>query len=87
MGTPTVYEIRVEGHIGNSWSSWFEELDLRREASGETVLTGPLVDEAALYGVLMKLRDLGLPLVEVRRMQSEEAASEHRTRGRCEDDV
>lgn len=69
MRTPMFYEIRVEGHIGDSWSSWFEGLTIRHEESSETVLTGPLVDEAALYGVLMKIRDLGLPLVEVRRVQ------------------
>jgi hypothetical protein len=68
MHTPVFYEIRVEGHIGDSWSSWFEGLTIRREESGETVLAGPLVDEAALHGVLVKIRDLGLPLVEVRRV-------------------
>jgi hypothetical protein len=68
MRTPVFYEIRVEGHIGDSWSSWFEGLTIRREESGETVLTGPLVDEAALHGVLVKIRDLGLPLVEARRV-------------------
>jgi hypothetical protein len=62
-----IYEIRVQGHIGASWSSWFEGLAIRHEEGGETVLSGPLADEAALYGVLMKIRDLGLPLVEVRR--------------------
>jgi hypothetical protein len=67
MRTPMFYEIRVEGHIGDSWSSWFEGLAIRRDESGETVLTGPLVDEAALHGVLIKIRDLGLPLVELRR--------------------
>jgi hypothetical protein len=69
MRTPVFYEIRVEGHIGDSWSSWFEGLTIRREESGETVLSGPLVDEAALHGVLMRIRDLGLPLVEVKRWE------------------
>jgi hypothetical protein len=68
MHTPMFYEIRIQGHIGDSWSPWFEGLTIRHEESGETVLTGPLVDEAALYGVLMKVRDLGLPLVEVKRV-------------------
>jgi hypothetical protein len=67
MPTPVFYKIRVKGHIGDSWSSWFEGLALRHEESGETVLSGPLPDEAALHGVLAKIRDLGLPLVEVRR--------------------
>jgi hypothetical protein len=71
MRTPVFYEIRVEGHIGDSWSSWFEGLSIHQEESGETVLSGPLADEAALHGVLMRIRDLGLPLVEVRRISYE----------------
>ena len=67
MRSPVFYEIRVEGHISDSWSSWFEGMAIRHEESGETVLSGPLADEAALHGVLAKIRDLGLPLVEVRR--------------------
>jgi len=67
MRTSVFYEIRVEGHISDSWSSWFEGMAIRHEESGETVLSGPLADEAALHGVLAKIRDLGLPLVEVRR--------------------
>jgi hypothetical protein len=71
MATPVFYEIRVEGHIGDSWSSWFEGLALRHEESGETVLSGPLADQAALHGVLLKIRDLGLPLVEVKRLSAQ----------------
>jgi hypothetical protein len=70
MRAPLFYEIRVEGHIGDSWSSWFEGMTIRHEESGQTVLSGTLVDEAALHGVLMKIRDLGLPLVEVRRIET-----------------
>jgi hypothetical protein len=70
MRTSVFYKIRVEGHIGDSWSSWFEGMTIHHEESGETVLSGPLVDEAALHGVLMKIRDLGLPLVEVRRIET-----------------
>ena len=69
MRTFVFYEIRVEGHIGDSWSSWFAGMTIRHEENGETVLTGPLVDEAALHGVLMKIRDLGLPLVAVKRQE------------------
>jgi hypothetical protein len=68
MHTPTFYEIRVEGHIGDSWSSWFEGLSLHHETNGETVLRGCLADQAALHGVLTRIRDLGLPLVSVRRV-------------------
>ena len=69
MDSPAFYEIRVKGHISDSWSSWFEGLTLRHEQSGETVLSGPLADEAALHGVLAKIRDLGLPLVELKRIE------------------
>ena len=69
MDTPDFYEIRVEGQLGVSWSSWFEEMDIRHEDNGETVLSGPIRDQAALHGVLMKIRDLGLPLVAVRRVE------------------
>jgi len=61
------YEIRVEGHLAVGWSDWFEGLIVRQEASGETVLCG-LLDQAALHGVLAKVRDLGLVLLTVQRM-------------------
>ena len=69
MDTPTCYEIRIEGHLSASWASWFEGLQLRHEENGETVLFGTLVDQTALHGVLMRIRDLGLPLVAVSRME------------------
>ena len=65
MRTQTRYEIRIEGHLGSSWSPWFDGLTIRHEGTGETVLSGPVVDQAALHGVLMKIRDLVLPLVAV----------------------
>ena len=61
------YEIRVEGHLSVDWSDWFEGLIVRQEASGETILCG-LLDQAALHGVLAKVRDLGLVLVAVQRV-------------------
>jgi hypothetical protein len=65
------YEIRVEGHLTADWSDWFEGLTVCQDKNGETVLSGPL-DQAALHGVLAKVRDLGLTLVAVdRRMQGE----------------
>jgi hypothetical protein len=69
MATSATYEIRVKGHIGASWSAWFEGMTIRHTEGGETVLSGPLADEAALHGVLMRIRDLGLPLVEVHRKE------------------
>jgi hypothetical protein len=73
MRTPTYYEIRIEGHLGSSWSSWFEGLAIHHGDNGETVLCGPLADQAALHGVLMKIRDLGLPLVAVRKVGQTDA--------------
>jgi hypothetical protein len=75
MDRSLFYEIRVEGHIGDSWSPWFEGMTIRHEESGETVLSGPLADETALHGVLAKIRDLGLPLVEVKRLTAAERLS------------
>jgi hypothetical protein len=72
MQSPVFYEIRIKGHIGDSWSTWFEGLTIRHEKSGETVLTGPLMDQAALYGLLMKIRDLGLSLIALNRVESGE---------------
>ena len=62
---PLVYQIRIEGHLGREWADWFEGLTLTLEDNGETLLTGPVVDQAALYGVLRKVRDVGLPLLSV----------------------
>ncbi len=65
------YQIRVKGQLESSWSGWFEDLVLRAEENGEMVLSGPIVDQAALYGVLTKLRDLGLPLLSVSRCEAD----------------
>jgi hypothetical protein len=60
-----VYQIRLKGHLGHQWAEWFGGLTLTLETNGETLLTGPVADQAALFGLLRKIRDLGLPLVEV----------------------
>jgi len=62
---PGVYEIRVKGHLDDKWADWFEGLTITREDNGDTLLTGPVIDQAALHGLLKKVRDLGLPLVSV----------------------
>jgi hypothetical protein len=59
------YQIRIKGHLSPQWTDWFECLTITLEDNGETLLTGPVVDQAALYGLLKKVRDLGLPLISV----------------------
>ena len=66
---PMIYQIRLKGHLGQQWTAWFEGLTLTLEANGNTLLAGPVVDQAALYGLLRKVRDLGLPLLAVTRVE------------------
>jgi hypothetical protein len=67
-----IYEIRVHGHLDGRWSEWFNGLALAYEPDGATVLTGPVADQAALYGLLERMRDLGLSLLAVNRVQATE---------------
>jgi hypothetical protein len=60
-----LYEIRIKGHLDIRWANWFEGLTITLEEDGDTLLTGPVIDQAALHGLLKKVRDLGLPLVSV----------------------
>jgi hypothetical protein len=64
-GQPVVYQIRLKGHLGSQWTDWFGGLTLTLEEGGDTLLTGPVTDQAALFGLLKKVRDLSLPLVSV----------------------
>lgn len=66
----TVYEIRVKGHLDRRWSEWFDGLGISNLDNGEAVLSGEIVDQAALHGVLVKVRDLSLPLLAVSRVDS-----------------
>ncbi len=68
-----IYQIRIKGHLGQQWTDWFEELTITLKENGETLLTGPVVDQAALYGLLKKVRDLGMPLLAVNRVESDSA--------------
>jgi hypothetical protein len=65
------YEIRVEGILDEHWSAWFDGMQVTSDRNGETVIAGPVTDQAALHGLLAKVRDLGLPLVSVHRVGSE----------------
>jgi len=71
-GQPMVYQIRLKGHLGSQWTDWFEGLTITLEEDGNTLLTGPVVDQAALHGLLKKVRDLGMPLVSVIEVQFNE---------------
>ena len=69
--SPPQYEIRVKGHLAPHWSHWFEGFAIALKDNGETLLSGPVVDQAALYGLLIKVRDLGLSLISVMPTQTE----------------
>ena len=73
---PTLYEIRFSGHLDASRAQMFEGLEMVREPGGDTVLSGPLIDQAALHGVLNRIRDLGLPLLAVQRLLPDEKDTE-----------
>jgi hypothetical protein len=62
---PTVYKIRIKGQLDSKWTDWFEGLIITLDTTGDTLLTGPVVDQAALHGLLKKIRDLGMTLVSV----------------------
>ena len=69
---PMVYQIRIKGHLGHQWTEWFDGLTITQEEDGDTLLTGPVVDQAALHGLLKKVRDLGMPLLSVDSMKSDQ---------------
>ncbi len=64
-GQPMVYQIRIKGHLGREWADWFSGLAITALDNGETLLTGPVVDQAALHGLLKKVRNVGMPLLSV----------------------
>jgi hypothetical protein len=65
---PARYEIRIKGHLASRWATWFEPMTLTAESDGTTILEGPVVDQAALHGLLHKVRDIGLPLLSVTQL-------------------
>jgi hypothetical protein len=68
---PGLYEIRIRGHLDDRWADWFEGLTITLEDNGDTLLSGPVVDQATLHGLLKKVRDLGIPLLSVNFVQSQ----------------
>ena len=68
------YQIKVKGHLADHWSAWFDDMAISNEANGEAVLVGPLADQASLHGVLIKIRDLGLPLLAITTIAPNESA-------------
>ena len=74
---PGRYEIRLKGHLDTRWSDQFEGLSFTHASDGTTILAGPVVDQAALYGLLRKVRDLGLPLIAVNRIDLKQAHGPH----------
>jgi hypothetical protein len=73
---PTYYQIKVKGHLESHWSAWFDNLTICNQANGEAVLHGPLTDQSALHGVLIKIRDLGLPLLAITTVATNESAND-----------
>ncbi len=73
QNAPERYAIRIKGHLDDKWADWFEGLTITREDNGETLLVGPVVDQAALHGVLRKVRDLAMPLLSVSRLSPRQA--------------
>ena len=70
---PGLYEIRLKGHLDDRWADWFGGLTITLKDNGDTLLTGPVVDQAALHGLLRKVRDLGIPLLSVMRVEPGQA--------------
>ena len=66
------YEIRLKGHLDSRWAAWFDGLSLTHDSDGTTIISGPVVDQAALHGLLQKVRDVGIPLVSVAQVDPDE---------------
>lgn len=76
-----VYQIRITGHLSQPWMDWFDNLTITLVEDGDTLLTGPVPDQAALYGLLKKVRDLGMPLVSVTQVQTNATNSNSSKKG------
>ena len=71
-----IYEIKLKGHLNESWADWFDEMAFTHENDGTTTLTGEIVDQSALHGLLKKVRDLGLPLISVNQINPKQLEQE-----------
>ena len=69
LNEPMIYQIRIKGHLGPQWADWFGGMTITLEDNGDTLLTGPVVDQTALHGLLKKVRDLGMPLLSAVRVK------------------
>jgi hypothetical protein len=66
---PKIFQIRIQGHLGQQWAGWFDGLTIVLEEDGNTLLSGPVIDQSALHGILKKIRDLGMPLLTVNQVE------------------
>ena len=82
LGRPMVYQIRVKGHLGPRWAEWFGGVTITLEDNGDTLLTGPVEDQAALHGLLRKVRDLGMPLISAIRVEPPSGRTRPTTNGK-----
>jgi len=73
---PTIYQIKIKSHLSSDWTDWFEGLTITPEEDGDTLLTGPVIDQAALYGLIKKVRDLGMTLISLNPVQPNDAIPE-----------
>jgi hypothetical protein len=72
---PDIYQIILQGHLSRQWSDWFEGFTITLDERGQTILVGPVPDQPALHGLLKKIRDLGIPLISVNRLDPDEEAT------------
>ena len=76
LSRPTTYEIKIQGHLDEEWSEWFDDLTMTYDQHDDTILTGPVADQAALHGLLKKVRDLVLPLISVNPVEPRVSATQ-----------
>lgn len=80
-----IYQIRVQGHLGPNWDDWFDRMAITTEVNGDTLLTGPVIDQAELHGLLRKVRDLGIPLLSFMRLEPHQ--DDAVDQGRCREQL